>query len=478
MAKLIVKENVEVIEFNGKTYEKFEGEAKKGDILRVEEPNLDVTVGDYYEVVDGFDGPTIIDDMGDANDLTFGDGHTLFRAVSKSADNFKSGDKVRLLDGGATYPLVGFSDGETYKVIDNNYDHPEGRRIQIVEDSGWAGYAKPEQLEKVTEDELTVGDYAEITRGFNTFSFEGDIVKLVEQSDDYGGFFVERLNGSYGGFKYKANLRKVDKPEEKVKVGDIVKFIEDAHEHKAGEIVEVVSDDGRKILPLKLRSLDGQFRGYANVKSVALATPEEIEQAKQSQARLSVGDYAKIVDKKNGHGFNDGEIVRITKVRSVGYWAESLRTSDIWVIEDNEIEPLEVEKRHAKKGETMLIVNARPSYSQTHENGDLLIVTEENAVAAGDVNVSEQPGFIDLIEYVVVTSEEIVAQTTPEIEQGDVVQAKTFEGKFIGIVEDVGSQAYGVNPTNGGFSEGYKGVYLNKGDEITLIAKKTDRHDL
>ncbi|MEH6861488.1 hypothetical protein [Bacillus velezensis] len=61
---------------------------------------------------------------------------------------FKKGAKVRLLSGGGEHPLCGFTDGKIYEVVNNNFDHPNGKRIQIED-----GFATPDQLEILSEEE-------------------------------------------------------------------------------------------------------------------------------------------------------------------------------------------------------------------------------------------------------------------------------------------------------------------------------------
>ncbi|MCP6682950.1 hypothetical protein [Bacillus nakamurai] len=67
---------------------------------------------------------------------------------------FKEGDKVRLLSGGAGWPLSGFHNGEFYEVADANFDHPRGKLIKIVSDRGRIGFATPDQLEILSEEEV------------------------------------------------------------------------------------------------------------------------------------------------------------------------------------------------------------------------------------------------------------------------------------------------------------------------------------
>ncbi|WP_068616514.1 hypothetical protein [Paenibacillus tuaregi] len=90
-------------------------------------------------------------------------------------NEFAVGDKVRLVSGGDKHPLNGFMDGEIYEVKDPKCSLHSGERIRITKPTGGAGYAKPDQLEKVSAEEL-----AEIERKKLLAQFApGDTVKLT-----------------------------------------------------------------------------------------------------------------------------------------------------------------------------------------------------------------------------------------------------------------------------------------------------------
>ncbi|WP_390184073.1 hypothetical protein [Bacillus amyloliquefaciens] len=101
---------------------------------------------------------------------------------------FKRGAKVRLLSGGGPYPLRGFENGKIYEVGYNNFDHPEGKRIRIVGDAERFGYATPDQLEILSEEEVAEierqqveeAKWAKIGRKVGEYK-NGDVVRY-----DYG----------------------------------------------------------------------------------------------------------------------------------------------------------------------------------------------------------------------------------------------------------------------------------------------------
>ncbi|MED2979514.1 hypothetical protein P4284_22905 [Bacillus swezeyi] len=72
---------------------------------------------------------------------------------------FKKGAKVRLKSGGGVYPLNGFEDGGIYSVFDNDYSHDGGKKKIQMEGHFLYGYATPDQLELLSEEE-----FAEIER--------------------------------------------------------------------------------------------------------------------------------------------------------------------------------------------------------------------------------------------------------------------------------------------------------------------------
>ncbi|MBN7743853.1 hypothetical protein JYA35_14805 [Bacillus velezensis] len=99
---------------------------------------------------------------------------------------FKEGAKVRLLSGGGAYPLNRFENGKIYEVSDNNFDHPRrGKRIRIKGGHyfGGSGFATPDQLEILSEEEAAVierkqaeeAKWAKIGRKVGEYK-QGDIV--------------------------------------------------------------------------------------------------------------------------------------------------------------------------------------------------------------------------------------------------------------------------------------------------------------
>ena len=64
-----------------------------------------------------------------------------------------------------------------------------------------------------------------------------------------------------------------------------------------------------------------------------------VNQKETTTMKYKEGDKVKIVACKRGHGFDIGEVVRITEVNQVNYRAEYLDGHDFWLVGDDEIEP-------------------------------------------------------------------------------------------------------------------------------------------
>ncbi|WP_406595221.1 hypothetical protein [Bacillus velezensis] len=100
---------------------------------------------------------------------------------------FKRGAKVRLLSGGGDYPLSGFENDKIYEVLYNNFNHPKGKRIRIADSTERFGYATPDQLEILSEEEVAEierkqaeeAKWAKIGRKVGEYK-KGDIARVVD----------------------------------------------------------------------------------------------------------------------------------------------------------------------------------------------------------------------------------------------------------------------------------------------------------
>ncbi|MDN9010034.1 hypothetical protein [Brevibacillus laterosporus] len=117
-----------------------------------------------------------------------------------AADQFKPGDKVRLVSGGRELPLLGFDDGGIYTVGLREDDD----RLTIKRQDGKKGYAKHYQLEKATDEEAK---WAALGRKVGEFK-AGDTVRFLGHSHYHGlnehvGIIttIERTNGEFSPYR-------------------------------------------------------------------------------------------------------------------------------------------------------------------------------------------------------------------------------------------------------------------------------------
>lgn len=259
MAKLNVVVPAVDVTIDGMVYTKVGREAAVGDVLRMPGRYSFITDGGFYEVtrIDGAGDPQIIDDDGDEYDTCSDDfevyakvkpqdgeithegrryrkvarkanvgdfvlgrddgciyevvadvvtdggklsvGHVNSRGLSvlESVDprsQFAVGDKVRLISGGGCIPLNGYDDGAIYTVKDTK------RLSERIEISGGRipnGYAKPEQLAKVTAEDLK---WDAIGRKVGEFK-AGDIVEVIESgSSNYRVGLIDTVTDDRGLF--------------------------------------------------------------------------------------------------------------------------------------------------------------------------------------------------------------------------------------------------------------------------------------
>ncbi|MEB3692759.1 hypothetical protein VDJ78_00430 [Bacillus amyloliquefaciens] len=124
---------------------------------------------------------------------------------------FKEGAKVRLLSGAGDYPLNGFENGKIYEVSDNSVVCVEGRRIRLEGGDclGGFGYATPDQLEILTEEEAAEierqqaeeAKWAKIGRKVGEYK-KGDIARVVDNKCAgrvANGDIIEVLKQASGG---------------------------------------------------------------------------------------------------------------------------------------------------------------------------------------------------------------------------------------------------------------------------------------
>lgn len=337
MAKLNVKETNGVVKFEGKTYKKIEGPAKKGDLAKVIEPWGNQQAGAFYPVIN--------------------EDHFLYDEGLESDFIF--------IDGEVRHSSKDLSSVEVYREIEAESTIKPGTKIRIT---------KP----------YMAGSYYK----------EGDV--LTVKYHDFGG------NGT--------------------------------NEHVYAEGI------GRVILRREFEVL--------------------------TEPTLKVGDKVKLVIPEGSrpeYGWGDvsngeiGEVVRVYGSSSdVDFPSQSGWTGanhEFELLDDSKpSEPkCKTVKRPAKAGERILIVDARPTFRQTHENGDVLVVIDANYTGyTGDVAVESQPSFIDYLEY------EVIVEDAKKFEPGDIIMCRS-RGIIGEVVEGPVGDFFGGN------------YHVKNGDEIDII---------
>lgn len=279
-------------------------------------------VGEYAKVIDanGVDGdrrvPSVV--LGEIREIIEDDGSwapfraekidgsgsdwfreaALVRATTAEVDEakrkqFAKGDKVRLISGGGEYPLNGFKNGEIYEARDNDDDHDHGKfgkLIEIETVSGKSGFARPDQLEKVSEAEAEeaekqrpqVGDYVKILVDTGDLP-KGAIAKITEDDEDDRPFNCELLDGSDYDY-YRADQIEV------VAEGDVkwAAIGRKPNEYKKGDIVEIVQYEcGAKVGELvAVKEVYHYSVGYTGG---YVASPDAIKLVYPVESRFDVG---------------------------------------------------------------------------------------------------------------------------------------------------------------------------------------------
>lgn len=106
---------------------------------------------------------------------------------------FKKGAKVRLKSGGGEYPLLGFENGKVCTVIHNDYYHGDAEKKIQIECGCYYGYATPDQLVLLSEEEVTeiekwdaigreVGEYK--VGDIVQYLYDGEICEVVDVAED------------------------------------------------------------------------------------------------------------------------------------------------------------------------------------------------------------------------------------------------------------------------------------------------------
>ncbi|QWI73254.1 hypothetical protein ER45_030340 (plasmid) [Bacillus mycoides] len=216
-----------------------------------------------------------------------------------------------------------FHVGDIVEIIeDDKSSCPYRVRVLKGNKPGNTGWMFPWNLEKASNEEMKeferaeIGDYVVVTDEFNGILSPGDIVQVREVTGD--GYFVTKMNGSTGGYKSTANVRKATEEEIKrakrsaYEVGDVVIILQGINGHaKVGEVVKIREKATSHRLAQTESIIDGKYKGAKKAENIRLATKEEIEEYKKKHVDEKLRTKWKKIGREVGE-FKPGDIVRVT----------------------------------------------------------------------------------------------------------------------------------------------------------------------
>lgn len=283
-----------------------------------------VSVGDVVKITedDGRSRPFKADTVGGKNagwfmeselvratDEEVAEAKRKLAAVTTTTDprsQFAKGEKVRLISGGDAWPLYGFTNGNEYVVADPTPSSHGNERIQISQVSGHgAGYAKPEQLAKLTIEvgstvRLTIKDGEEPRYTWGSArngaigkvtSISGDSARVDFPAQSYWHALLTELTLVSDGEKTQSQPEPV-----RFKVGEYARTLTDVRKDlPKGSIVKITRDD-RDSRPFRSVLLDGSDYDFYH--------QDELERVDAETAK-----WAMIGRKVNE--FKDGDVVQV-----------------------------------------------------------------------------------------------------------------------------------------------------------------------
>ncbi|WP_348623054.1 hypothetical protein ABFT51_17780 [Paenibacillus peoriae] len=282
-----------------------------------------VSVGDVVKITedDGLSRPFKADTVGGKNAGWFTESELIratdeevaeakrkLAAVTTTTDSrsqFAKGEKVRLISGGDAWPLYGFTNGNEYVVADPTPSSHGNERIQISQVSGrGAGYAKPEQLAKLTIEvgstvRLTIKDGEKPEYGWGNVSNEAiGTVTNIYGTSAYVNFPEQRW--WHALLSESTLVTDGEKPQPqpepvRFKVGEYARTLVAKTWIPKGSIVKITRDD-EDSNPFRSVLLDGSANHYY--------TQDELERLDAETAK-----WASIGRKVNE--FKDGDVVQV-----------------------------------------------------------------------------------------------------------------------------------------------------------------------
>ncbi|MBE3649153.1 transcription termination/antitermination protein NusG [Paenibacillus polymyxa] len=324
-----------------------------GDYVKVTRGNGRVHVGVVYVIaeVDSSDIPYRLEEINGAR-AGWKVGHEVVRATDEevadakrklaaettTADprsQFAKGEKVRLISGGGNYPLNGYDNGEIYEVATPLYNtHHEGAVVEIVGGSIPVGYAKPEQLARLTIEvgstvRLTIKDGENARYGWGSVrngdtgkvtSIDGDSARVDFPAQSYWHALLTELTLVTDGEKTQPQPGSV-----RFKVGEYVRTLTDVcKDLPKGSLVKITRDD-RDSGPFRAVLLDGSNFDFYHQDELERV---DAETAKWAKIGRKVGEIRRrdIVEVTSGYGeIKRGDIGEITDADGSEYPGVTVR---------------------------------------------------------------------------------------------------------------------------------------------------------
>ncbi|UMR33998.1 hypothetical protein MJ749_14975 [Paenibacillus polymyxa] len=235
---------------------------------------------------------------------------------------FAKGEKVRLINGGGKYPLNGYANGEIYEVDTPLYDtHRSGPVIKIVGGVIPHGYAKPEQLAKLTIEvgstvRLTIKDGEKPVYGWGRVN-NGAIgtVTNIDGTSAYVNFPEQRWwHALLSELTLVTDGEKTQPQPEPVrfKVGEYARTLTDVRKDlPKGSIVKITRDD-HDSRPFRSVLLDGSDYDFYRQDELERVDAETAKWATIGRKvnEFKAGDLAVVVDTLGGKT-RVGQIVEV-----------------------------------------------------------------------------------------------------------------------------------------------------------------------
>jgi hypothetical protein len=295
-----------VIEFEGKRFEVTTEVPQKGDIARVDKAWGNQIEGKFYRVINE-DHPLFTNDadkyvyiegeVGKASDKI--DAVTLFREVTEQPLKTekrvaKPGERILVTNAN---PLS--RKGQTYK--NGDVFTVESNCIVFSDDvyvEGQPSFIDYKEYEVVVEaPTIKVGDKVRILNdkkgGLITFQ-SGREYKVTGLGTTHSWYDLELVSDAgVQGYTYADNVELVEESTPTFNVGDLIVVTNDNHEHREGDVLEIVNvQDESKYFDYQIRNLTtGRPTGFINKKNIRKATDEEVEATKpKPKAPFQPGD--------------------------------------------------------------------------------------------------------------------------------------------------------------------------------------------